>query len=153
MREQCFSGEETEAEPTESEVAGPVGFIHRYSSVLKFVYSLRAFLLKKGSFYIETKRKYSLDVEGLFPFSAEFYYQGGEDMKKYVIQYYIEKGLVVERTVEANSKEEVADNVQAEQIVQYEDTFGELNLFNKQDVKLVKIKDQVDPVFTSRRGG
>ncbi|WP_146137232.1 hypothetical protein [Planomicrobium soli] len=74
-------------------------------------------------------------------------------MKKYVIQYYIEKGLVVERTVEANSKEEVADNVQAEQIVQYEDTFGELNLFNKQDVKLVKIKDQVDPVFTSRRGG
>lgn len=74
-------------------------------------------------------------------------------MKKYVIQYHIEKGLVVERTVEANSKEEVADKIQAEQIVQYEDTFGELNLFNKDDVKLVKIKDQVDPVFTSRRGG
>ncbi|TWT01138.1 hypothetical protein [Planomicrobium sp. CPCC 101079] len=74
-------------------------------------------------------------------------------MKKYVIQYHIEKGLVVERTVEANSKEEVAEMVQAEQIVQYEDNFGELNLFNKEDVKLVKIKDHVDPVFTSRRGG
>jgi type II secretory pathway component PulF len=74
-------------------------------------------------------------------------------MQKYVIQYHIEKGLVVERTVEAESKEEVADRVQAEQIVQYEDNFGELNLFNKEDVKLVKIKDHVDPVFTSRRGG
>lgn len=74
-------------------------------------------------------------------------------MQKYVIQYHIEKGLVVERTVEAASKEEVADRIQAEQIVQYEDTFGELNLFNKDDVKLVKIKDHVDPVFTSRRGG
>ncbi|TWT28234.1 hypothetical protein [Planomicrobium sp. CPCC 101110] len=74
-------------------------------------------------------------------------------MKKYVIQYHIEKGLVVERTVEANSKEEVADRVQAEQIVQYMDNFGELNLFNKEDVKLVKIKDYADPVFTSRRGG
>lgn len=74
-------------------------------------------------------------------------------MKKYVIQYHIEKGLVVERTVEADSKEEVADRVQAEQIVQYMDNFGELNLFNKEDVKLVKIKDYADPVFTSRRGG
>jgi type II secretory pathway component PulF len=74
-------------------------------------------------------------------------------MKKYVIQYHIEKGLVVERTVESESKEEVADSVQAEQIVQFEDNFGELNLFNKEDVKLVKIKDFSDPVFTSRRGG
>jgi len=74
-------------------------------------------------------------------------------MQKYVIQYYIEKGLFVERIVESDSKEAVADKIQSEQIVQFEDNFGELNLFNKEDVKLVKIKDHVDPVFTSRRGG
>ncbi|MDN7241189.1 hypothetical protein QWY14_05270 [Planococcus sp. N028] len=74
-------------------------------------------------------------------------------MQKYVIQYHLEKGLVVERTVESESKEVLADKIQSEQIVQFEDNFGELNLFNKDDVKLVKIKDHTDPVFTSRRGG
>ncbi|MGI2327144.1 hypothetical protein [Planococcus sp. YIM B11945] len=74
-------------------------------------------------------------------------------MKKYVIQYHLEKGLTSERTVEAGSKEEVAEMVLSEMIVQYEDNFGELVLFNKEDVKMVKIKDHVDPVFTSRRGG
>ena len=74
-------------------------------------------------------------------------------MQKYVIQYTLEKGLTVERTVEAESREEVASNALSEQIVQFEDTFGEWNLFNKEDVKLVKIKDYIDPVNTSRRGG
>src|SRR5690606_465796 len=35
------SDEETEAEPTESEVAGPVGFMHFYSFKLNFVHSLK----------------------------------------------------------------------------------------------------------------
>jgi hypothetical protein len=35
------SDEETEAEPTESEVASLVGLIHQYSSRINFVYSLR----------------------------------------------------------------------------------------------------------------
>ncbi|HSJ39267.1 MAG TPA: hypothetical protein VK945_13755 [Planococcus sp. (in: firmicutes)] len=74
-------------------------------------------------------------------------------MNKYVIQYTLEKGLTVERTVEAESREEVASNALSEQIVQFEDTFGEWNLFNKEDIKLVKIKDYIDPVNTSRRGG
>jgi hypothetical protein len=74
-------------------------------------------------------------------------------MQKYVIQYTLEKGLTVERTVEAESREEVASNALSEQIVQFEDTFGELNLFNKEDIKLVKIKDYIEPVNTSRRGG
>lgn len=74
-------------------------------------------------------------------------------MKKYVIQYHIEKGLVVERTVEAESRENVAAMALSEQIVQFEDIFGELNLFNKDDIKLVKIKDYTEPVNTSRRGG
>ena len=74
-------------------------------------------------------------------------------MKKYVIQYSLEKGLAVERTVEAESREEVASMALSEQIVQFEDTFGELNLFNKDDIKLVKIKDYIEPVTTSRRGG
>lgn len=74
-------------------------------------------------------------------------------MEKYVIQYTLEKGLTVERTVEAESREEVAAKALSEQIVQFEDTFGELNLFNKEDIKLVKIKDYIEPVNTSRRGG
>ena len=74
-------------------------------------------------------------------------------MNKYVIQYTLEKGLTVERTVEAESREEVSANSLSEQIVQFEDTFGEWNLFNKADIKLVKIKDYIDPVTTSRRGG
>lgn len=74
-------------------------------------------------------------------------------MKKYVIQYHIEKGLVVERTVEAASRNDVATMALSEQIVQFEDIFGELNLFNKDDIKLVKIKDYTEPVNTSRRGG
>ena len=37
---QVRSGEETEAEPTESEVADPVGFMDFYSFKLYFVYSL-----------------------------------------------------------------------------------------------------------------
>jgi len=74
-------------------------------------------------------------------------------MKKFVIQYSLEKGLAVERTVEAESREEVAALALSEQIVQFEDIFGELNLFNKDDVKLVKIKDYTEPVTTSRRGG
>lgn len=74
-------------------------------------------------------------------------------MKKFVIQYSLEKGLAVERTVEAKSREEVAALALSEQIVQFEDIFGELNLFNKDDVKLVKIKDYTEPVTTSRRGG
>ncbi|MFD1862975.1 hypothetical protein [Planococcus chinensis] len=74
-------------------------------------------------------------------------------MKKYVIQYTLEKGLTVERTVEAGSREEVAEMALSEQIVQFEDVFGEWNLFNKDDIKLVKIKDYTEPVNTSRRGG
>lgn len=74
-------------------------------------------------------------------------------MKKYVIQYSLEKGLAVERTVEAESREDVAAMALSEQIVQFEDIFGELNLFNKDDIKLVKIKDYIEPVNTSRRGG
>lgn len=74
-------------------------------------------------------------------------------MEKYVIQYTLEKGLTVERTVEAESREEVAAKALSEQIVQFEDTFGELNLFNKEDIKLVKIKDYIEPINTSRRGG
>lgn len=74
-------------------------------------------------------------------------------MKKYVIQYTLEKGLTVERTVEASSRDEVAAMALSEQIVQFEDVFGELNLFNKDDIKLVKIKDYTEPVNTSRRGG
>lgn len=74
-------------------------------------------------------------------------------MQKFVIQYSLEKGLAVERTVEAESREEVAALALSEQIVQFEDIFGELNLFNKDDVKLVKIKDYTEPVTTSRRGG
>lgn len=74
-------------------------------------------------------------------------------MKKYVIQYTLEKGLAVERTIEAESREDVAAMALSEQIVQFEDVFGELNLFNKEDIKLVKIKDYIEPVNTSRRGG
>lgn len=74
-------------------------------------------------------------------------------MQKFVIQYSLEKGLVVERTVEAESREEVAALALSEKIVQFDDIFGELNLFNKDDVKLVKIKDYIEPVTTSRRGG
>ncbi|WP_033542150.1 hypothetical protein [Planococcus sp. CAU13] len=74
-------------------------------------------------------------------------------MQKFVIQYHLEKGLVVERTVEAETRENVADMALSEQIVQFEDVFGELNLFNKDDIKLVKIKDYTEPVTTSRRGG
>lgn len=74
-------------------------------------------------------------------------------MKKYVIQYSLEKGLAVERTVEAESREDVAAMALSEQIVQFEDIFGELNLFNKDDIKLVKIKDYTEPVNTTRRGG
>jgi type II secretory pathway component PulF len=74
-------------------------------------------------------------------------------MKKYVIQYTLEKGLTTERTVEAKSREDVAEMALSEQIVQFEDVFGELNLFNKDDIKLVKIKDFTEPVNTSRRGG
>ena len=43
---QVRSGEEAEAEPTESEVAGPVGFMHRYTSHLGFVYSLKPDVLQ-----------------------------------------------------------------------------------------------------------
>ncbi|MDN7244137.1 hypothetical protein QWY16_12475 [Planococcus shenhongbingii] len=74
-------------------------------------------------------------------------------MKKFVIQYFLEKGLTVERTVEAESREDVATMALSESIVQYEDVFGELNIFNKADVKLVKVKDYTEPVTTSRRGG
>lgn len=74
-------------------------------------------------------------------------------MKKYVIQYTLAKGLTTERTVEAKSREDVAEMALSEQIVQFEDVFGELNLFNKDDIKLVKIKDFTEPVNTSRRGG
>ena len=74
-------------------------------------------------------------------------------MKKFVIQYFLEKGLTVERTVEAESREDVAAMALAENIVQYEDVFGELNIFNKTDVKLVKVKNYTEPVTTSRRGG
>ncbi|MGK7378358.1 hypothetical protein ACSFXN_11025 [Planococcus sp. 1R117A] len=74
-------------------------------------------------------------------------------MKKFVIQYFLEKGLTVERTVEAESREGVATMALSESIVQYEDVFGELNIFNKADVKLVKVKDYTEPVTTSRRGG
>ncbi|QHJ72237.1 hypothetical protein [Planococcus halotolerans] len=74
-------------------------------------------------------------------------------MKKFVIQYTLEKGLSVERTIEAESRENVAAMALSEQIVQFEDVFGELNLFNKDDIKLVKIKDYIEPVNTSRRGG
>jgi hypothetical protein len=55
--------------------------------------------------------------------------------------------------VEAKSREDVAEMALSEQIVQFEDVFGELNLFNKDDIKLVKIKDFTEPVNTSRRGG
>lgn len=74
-------------------------------------------------------------------------------MKKFVIQYFLEKGLTVERTVEAESKEDVAAMALSENIVQFEDVFGELNMFNKTDIKLVKIKNYTEPVTTSRRGG
>lgn len=74
-------------------------------------------------------------------------------MKKFVIQYFLEKGLTVERTVEAESREDVATMALSENIVQYEDVFGELNIFNKADVKLVKVKNYAEPVTTSRRGG
>lgn len=74
-------------------------------------------------------------------------------MAKFVIQYFLEKGLAVERTVEAASRDEVADMALSEKIVRFEDNFGELNLFNKEDVKLVKIKNYTEPVTTSRRGG
>jgi hypothetical protein len=74
-------------------------------------------------------------------------------VKKFVIQYFLEKGLTVERTVEAESREDVAAMALSENIVQYEDVFGELNIFNKTDVKLVKIKHYTEPVTTSRRGG
>ena len=74
-------------------------------------------------------------------------------MKKFVIQYTLEEGLTVERTVEAESREDVASMALSEQIVQFEDVFGELNLFNKDDIKLVKIKNYIEPVNTSRRGG
>ncbi|GKW44828.1 MULTISPECIES: hypothetical protein [unclassified Planococcus (in: firmicutes)] len=74
-------------------------------------------------------------------------------MAKFVIQYFLEKGLAVERTVEAASRDEVADMALSEKIVRFEDNFGEVNLFNKEDVKLVKIKNYTEPVTTSRRGG
>jgi hypothetical protein len=74
-------------------------------------------------------------------------------MAKFVIQYFLEKGLAVERTVEAASRDEVADMALSEKIVRFEDNFGEVNLFNKEDVKLVKIKNYAEPVTTSRRGG
>lgn len=74
-------------------------------------------------------------------------------MKKFVIQYFLEKGLTVERTVEAESRENVAAMALSENIVQFEDVFGELNIFNKADIKLVKIKNYTEPVTTSRRGG
>lgn len=74
-------------------------------------------------------------------------------MAKFVIQYFLEKGLAVERTVEATSRDEVADMALSEKIVRFEDNFGEVNLFNKEDVKLVKIKNYAEPVTTSRRGG
>ncbi|KOF11175.1 hypothetical protein HU147_14150 [Planomicrobium chinense] len=74
-------------------------------------------------------------------------------MKKFVIQYFLEKGLTVERTVEAESRENVAAMALSENIVQFEDVFGELNIFNKTDIKLVKIKNYTEPVTTSRRGG
>lgn len=74
-------------------------------------------------------------------------------MAKFVIQYFLEKGLAVERTVEAASRDEAADMALSEKIVRFEDNFGELNLFNKEDVKLVKIKNYTEPATTSRRGG
>ena len=74
-------------------------------------------------------------------------------MKKFVIQYFLEKGLTVERTVEAESREDVAAMALSENIVQFEDVFGELNIFNKADIKLVKVKNYTEPVTTSRRGG
>ncbi|ETP68726.1 hypothetical protein G159_10590 [Planococcus glaciei CHR43] len=74
-------------------------------------------------------------------------------MKKFVVQYFLEKGLAVERTVEAESREHVAAMALSENIVQFEDVFGELNMFNKADIKLVKIKNYTEPVTTSRRGG
>ncbi|CEG22524.1 hypothetical protein BN1080_01453 [Planococcus massiliensis] len=74
-------------------------------------------------------------------------------MPKFVIQYFLEKGLAVERTVEAASRDQIADMALSEKIVRFEDNFEELNLFNKEDVKLVKIKNYTEPVTTSRRGG
>lgn len=74
-------------------------------------------------------------------------------MAKFVIQYFLEKGLAVERTVEADSRDEIADMALSEKVVRFEDNFGELNLFRKEDVKLVKIKNYTEPVTTSRRGG
>ncbi|MCJ1907290.1 hypothetical protein [Planococcus ruber] len=74
-------------------------------------------------------------------------------MPKFVIQYFLEKGLAVERTVEAASRDQIADMALSEKIVRFEDNFGELNLFSKEDVKLVKIKNYTEPVTTSRRGG
>ena len=47
---QARSDEEAEAEPTESEVACPVGFIHLYLLKLHFIYSLSA-SEKKRFFY------------------------------------------------------------------------------------------------------
>lgn len=74
-------------------------------------------------------------------------------MSKFVIQYFLEKGLAIERTVEAASRDQIADMALSEKIVRFEDNFGELNLFSKEDVKLVKIKNYTEPVTTSRRGG
>lgn len=74
-------------------------------------------------------------------------------MAKFVIQYFLEKGLAVERTIEADSRDEIADMALSEKVVRFEDNFGELNLFRKEDVKLVKIKNYTEPVTTSRRGG
>lgn len=74
-------------------------------------------------------------------------------MAKFVIQYFLEKGLAVERTVEADSRDEIADMALSEKVVRFEDNFGELNLFRKEDVKLVKVKNYTEPVTTSRRGG
>lgn len=74
-------------------------------------------------------------------------------MAKFVVQYYLEKGLAVDRIVELETREGVAKMALSEKIIQFEDNFGELNLFSKDDVKLVKIKNYIEPVNTSRRGG
>lgn len=74
-------------------------------------------------------------------------------MAKFVVQYYLEKGLAVDRVMEVDAREDVAKMALSEKIIQFEDNFGELNLFSKEDVKLVKIKNYIEPVNTSRRGG
>ena len=48
------SDEETEAEPTESEVASPVGIMQSYSFPLYFVYSLKRLI---GRFYYVLERR------------------------------------------------------------------------------------------------